>query len=73
MSPRKSGPPPNAPSRQPRAAPCGKDSPAPQRKEGGAKVNQKAPPAGKTRKTQVMMMMMKLVKQYRLVRKMKVW
>lgn len=69
-SPRKSGPP-NTPARQPRVAPRRKESPARQIKEGGAKATQEVLPAVKNRETQVMMI--KPIKQYRLVKNTKVW
>lgn len=47
-------------------APRGKESPARQVKEGGAKVTQEVLPAVKNRKTQVMLI--KPIKQYRLVK-----
>lgn len=66
VSPCKSGPPPNTPTRQLRMAPRGKESPARQVKEGGAKLTQEVLPAVKNRKTQVMLI--KPIKQYRLVK-----
>lgn len=55
MSPRKSSHPPTTPARQPRVAPCSKDSPVQPVKGGGARVIQEVRHAAETRrKAQVM-------------------